>query len=269
MAMGSSDYVARSSSPTSYGFSSGTSFSCPILAGASALILSVAPNLTPMELLDLLRQTASQSNNPDNLMGWGIINTLDAVNLISVPVELTMFSGSYINGIIQLEWQTATETNNSGFEVEKKYEDASFEKIGFVFGSGSTTVETHYSFTDENPLVGRNFYRLKQIDFSGEFKYSNEIMVEVHRLTDFQLFQNYPNPFNPSTKVQFSVPQQSDVKITLHDMLGRELKLLFDDKVDAGMQEFIVDAGNLASGVYLVRMITGTFNKTIKISLLK
>ncbi len=180
-----------------------------------------------------------------------------------------MFSGNYINGTIQLEWQTATETNNSGFEVEKKYEDTSFEKIGFVVGSGSTTVETNYSLTDGNPLVGRNFYRLKQIDFSGEFAYSQEIMVEVNALADFQLFQNYPNPFNPTTKVQFSVPQQSDVKITLHDMLGRELKLLFDDKVDAGIQEFVVDAGNLASGVYLVRMITGTFNKTIKISLLK
>ncbi len=269
MTMGSNDYVARTSSPTSYGFSSGTSISCPILAGASALILSVDPTLTPMELLDLLKQTASQSNNPDNLMGWGIINTLDAVNLISVPVELTMFSGNYINGTIQLEWQTATETNNSGFDIERRFENTSFEKIGFVAGSGSTTVETHYSFTDENPLVGKNYYRLKQIDFSGEFAYSQEIMVEVKGLTDFQLFQNFPNPFNPSTKVQFSVPQQSDVRITLHDILGRELELLFDDKVDAGMQEFVVDAGNLASGVYLVRMITGTFNKTIKISLLK
>ena len=179
MAMGSWVYVARSSSPTSYGNSSGTSFSCPILAGAAALILSVEPTLTPMELLDLLRQTASQSNNPDNLMGWGIINTLEVVNSLITTAEV-----------------------------------------------------------DELP-------------------------------EDFYILRNYPNPFNPSTKVQFSVPQQSNVKITLHDMLGREVKLLFDDKVDAGMQEFVVDAGNLASGVYLVRMIAGTFNKTIKISLLK
>jgi len=269
MAMGSSVYVAKSNSSTHYGTSSGTSFSCPILAGASALILSVDPTLTPIELRELLKSTASKSTNPDNLMGWGIINTLDAVNLISVPVELTMFSGSYINGTIQLEWQTASETNNYGFEVEKKYEEALFEKIGFVVGSGSTTVETNYSFTDENPLAGKNYYRLKQIDFSGESTYSDEIMIEVQSITNFQLFQNYPNPFNPSTKVQFSVPQQSDVKITLHDILGREIELLFNDKVDAGMQEFIVDAGNLSSGVYLVRMIAGTFNKTIKISLLK
>ena len=90
MAMGSGVYVARSSSPTSYGNSSGTSFSCPILAGAAALVLSVDPTLTPIEILDLLRQTASQSNNPDRLMGWGIINTLDAIELIPVPVELTL-----------------------------------------------------------------------------------------------------------------------------------------------------------------------------------
>ncbi|MCH7772047.1 MAG: S8 family serine peptidase, partial [Bacteroidetes bacterium] len=103
MAMGSGVYVARSSSPTSYGNSSGTSFSCPILAGAAALVLSVDPTLTPMEVLELFRQTASQSNNPDRLMGWGIINTLDAIELIPVPVELTLFSGRYINGSVQLE----------------------------------------------------------------------------------------------------------------------------------------------------------------------
>ncbi|RKY98870.1 MAG: hypothetical protein DRQ13_03080 [Ignavibacteriae bacterium] len=179
MAMGSSVYVARSSSPTSYGNSSGTSFSCPILAGASALILSVDPTLTPIELRELLKSTASKSINPDNLMGWGIINTLEVVNSLVTTAE--------------------------GDEIPE----------------------------------------------------------------DFYILRNYPNPFNPSTKVQFSVPQQSDVKITLHDMLGREVKLLFNDEVDAGMQEFVVDARNLASGVYLVRMITGTFNKTIKISLLK
>ena len=179
MAMGSAVYVAGTFSSTSYTFSSGTSFSCPILAGAAALILSVDPTLTPMELLDFLRQTASQSSNPDRLMGWGIINTLAVVNSLVTIAE--------------------------GDEIPEEY----------------------------------------------------------------YILRNYPNPFNPSTKVQFSVPQKSGVKITLHDMLGRELKLLFDDEVEAGMKEFVVDAGNLASGVYLVRMNTGTFNKTIKISLLK
>jgi len=269
MAMGSGVYVARSSSPTSYGFSSGTSFSCPILAGAAALVLSADPTLTPMEVLDLLRQTASQSNNPDRLMGWGIINTLDAIELISVPVELTLFSANYVNGSIQLEWVTATETNNSGFEVLKRYEGTSFEKIGFVVGSGSTTVETHYSFIDENNLVGRIYYRLKQIDFDGGFAFSNEIIVEIPGITDYQLFQNYPNPFNPSTSIKYSVPSQSKIKITLYDIIGNEVRTLFEGIQQSGVHEINLTADNLPSGVYFVSMTAENFNKTIKITLMK
>ncbi len=236
MAMGSSVYVARSSSPTSYGTSSGTSFSCPILAGAAALVLSVDPTLTPMEVLDLLRQTASRSSNPDNLMGWGIINTLDAIELIPVPVELTLFSGSYVNGSVQLEWQTATETNNFGFEIQKRYDNTSYEKIGFVPGNGTTTNGMQYSFEDNDLLAGRIFYRLKQLDFNGDFEYSNEIMVEVLNLTDYQLFQNYPNPFNPSTTIKYSVPAQSKIKIALYDIIGNEVSTLFEGIQPGGLR---------------------------------
>ena len=269
MAMGSSVYVARSSSPTSYGTSSGTSFSCPILAGAAALVLSVDPTLTPMELLDLLRQTASRSSNPDNLMGWGIINTLGAIELIPVPVELTLFSGSYVNGSVQLEWRTATETNNFGFEVQKRYENTSYEKIGFVPGNGTTTNSMQYSFEDNDLLAGRIFYRLKQLDFNGDFEYSNEIMVEVLNLTDYQLFQNYPNPFNPSTTIKYSVPAQSKIKIALYDIIGNEVSTLFDGIQPSGIHEINLTADNLPSGVYFISMTAENFSKAIKITLMK
>ncbi len=269
MAMGSSVYVARSSSPTSYGTSSGTSFSCPILAGAAALVLSVDPTLTPMEILDMLRQTASQSNNPDKWMGWGIINTLDAIELIPVPVELTLFSGSYVNGSVQLEWQTATETNNFGFEIQKRYDNTSYEKIGFVPGNGTTTNGMQYSFEDSDLLAGRIFYRLKQLDFSGDFEFSNEIMVEVLSLTDYQLFQNYPNPFNPSTTIKYSVPAQSKIKITLYDIIGNEVSTLFDGIQPSGIHEINLKADNLPSGVYFISMTAENFSKAIKITLMK
>lgn len=269
MAMGSGVYVARSSSPTSYGNSSGTSFSCPILAGAAALVLSVDPTLTPMEILDLLRQTASQSNNPDRLMGWGIINTLDAVELIPVPVELTLFSGSYVNGAVHLEWTTATETNNFGFEVQKKYDNTSYEKIGFVSGNGTTTNGMQYSFEDDGLLAGRVYYRLKQLDFNGDFEYSTEIMVEVLNLTDYQLFQNYPNPFNPSTSIKYSVPAQSKIKITLYDIIGNEVSTLFDGIQQSGVHDINLTADNLPSGVYFVSMTAENFSKAIKITLMK
>ena len=269
MAMGSSVYVAQSGGPTDYGTSSGTSFSCPILAGAAALVLSVDPTLTPMEILDLLRQTASQSNNPDRLMGWGIINTLDAIELIPLPVEITLFSGSYVNGSVQLEWVTATETNNSGFEVQKRYEGTSFEKIGFVPGNGSTTNGMQYSFEDNGLLEGRIFYRLKQLDFNGDFEFSNEIMVEVLNLTDYQLFQNYPNPFNPSTSIKYSVPAQSKIKISLYDIIGNEVNTLFEGIQESGVHDLNLTADNLPSGVYFVSMTAENFSKAIKITLMK
>ena len=269
MAMGSGVYVARSSSPTSYGTSGGTSFSCPILAGAAALVLSVDPTLTPMEVLELFRQTASQSNNPDRLMGWGIINTLDAIELIPVPVELTLFSGRYINGNVQLEWTTATETNNFGFEVQKRYDNTSYEKIGFVPGNGTTSNGIQYSFEDNDLFAGRIFYRLKQLDFNGEFEYSSEILVEVLILTDYQLFQNYPNPFNPSTSIKYSVPVQSKIKITLYDIIGNEVSTLFEGIQPSGVHEINLTADNLPSGVYFVSMTAENFNKAIKITLMK
>jgi len=269
MAMGSGVYVARSSSPTSYGTSGGTSFSCPILAGAVALLLSVDPTLTPMEVLNLLRQTASRSSNPDNLMGWGIINTLDAIELIPVLVELTLFSGSYVNGSVQLEWQTASETNNFGFEVQKRYDNTSYEKIGFIPGNGTTTNGMHYSFNDNDLFAGRIFYRLKQIDFDGGFAFSDEIFVEITSLSGYQLFQNYPNPFNPNTTIKYSVPLQSKIKIVLYDIIGNKISTLFDGIRQSGIHEINLIADNLSSGVYFVLMTGKNFSKSIKISLLK
>ena len=269
MAMGSSVFVARSSSPTSYGFSSGTSFSCPILAGATALILSAHPNLTPMEILDMLRQTASMSSNPDNLMGWGIINTLDAIHLIPVPVELTSFTGNYIDDSVILNWTTATESNNFGFEVEKRYEETLFENIGFVAGSGSSTVEMQYSFIDDDILQNRMFYRLKQIDLSGEFVYYNAIMVDVPIVTDYQLLQNFPNPFNPGTTIKYSVPKQSEIKLVMYDIIGNEIEKLYEGVQEEGVHQIDFNAGNLSSGIYFVSMTADNFSKSIKISLLK
>jgi subtilisin family serine protease len=269
MAMGSGVYVARSSSPTSYGSSNGTSFSCPILAGAAALVLQVDPTLTPMEVLDLFRQTASQSNNPDRFMGWGIINTLATIQLIPVPVEITLFSGNYANGAVHLEWTTATETNNYGFEVQKRYDNTSYEKIGFVPGNGTTINGMQYSYEDNGLLAGRVYYRLKQLDFNGDFEYSNEIMVEVINLTDYQLFQNYPNPFNPSTSIKYSVPAQSKIKISLYDIIGNEVSTLFEGVQESGVHDINLTADNLPSGVYFVSMTAENFSKAIKITLMK
>jgi hypothetical protein len=88
-------------------------------------------------------------------------------------------------------------------------------------------------------------------------------------LNDFKLYQNYPNPFNPSTKIKYSIPQNSFVKIALHDILGSELKTLVSETVQPGTYEITVDGSDLASGMYFIRLSSGNIQKTLKISLIK
>jgi serine protease AprX len=269
MALGQGNVVASPYNDYSFTSSSGTSFSCPLSAGVAALILCVNPALTPMQVRDAMRNTASQSSNPDNLYGWGILNALDAVNYFPTPVELKSFTAKIIEGKVNLEWTTATEKNNRGFEIEKKYGNSDFTTIGFVQGQGTKTTPTTYSFVDESSVKGFAVYRLKQMDFDGKYTYSEEIRVNIPVANDFVLEQNYPNPFNPSTKINYSVPYASHVRIALYDILGNQVKVLTDNYKAPGSYSYTLNAEGLSSGVYFVRLNAGNSNRIIKITLAK
>ena len=269
MALGDGDVVASPYGDHSYSYASGTSFSCPLSAGVAALILSANPGLTPMQVRDAMRNTASQNSSPDNQYGWGILNALDAVNYFPTPVELQSFSAAVVSGKVNLEWITATEKNNRGFEIEKKSKGTDYSTIGFVQGSGTVSTPNHYRFVDENSTKGFFTYRLKQLDFDGSYTYSNEVTVDVPAAGDFVLEQNYPNPFNPSTKINYSVPNGSGVKLILYDILGNQVKVLSNEFKEAGNYSFTLNAEGLSSGVYIVRLNAGTTNKVIKITLAK
>ncbi len=268
MAMGSNVYHAGSFG-NQYYTGGGTSYSCPLAAGVCALIIQKNPSLTPMQVLQVLRSTASRSSNPDNQYGWGIINALSAINSLIVPVEMTLFSGAFENGGVILKWITATELNNFGFEIERRDDFSSYEKIGFVNGNGTTTNRITYNFIDQNLSAKRYYYRLKQLDLDGTFDYSAEIAVDIEMLKDFKLFQNYPNPFNPTTNIKYYVPDAGKLKIGLYDVLGNELATLVDKEVQIGSYEMTIDGTNLASGTYFVKMISQSNQQTIKISLIK
>ncbi len=269
MAMGSEVYVASPYNNTQYTYASGTSFSCPLSAGVAALVLCYNPNLTPMQVREALRLTGSKATNPDNYYGWGIINALNALNYFPLPVELTSFEAVPGYDKVQLKWSTATETNNRGFEIQRAGVDKKWQVIGFKEGKGNSTAISVYNFTDKNALHGKNIYRLKQIDFNGGFSFSNEIAVEVNGITEYALLPNYPNPFNPSTTIRFTIPEKSLVDLKLYNILGSEVKSLISREMEAGSHSYILDAGDLTSGVYFVTLRTEKFKKTIKINLLK
>jgi hypothetical protein len=186
-----------------------------------------------------------------------------------IPVELTSFTASVIDNQVQLNWSTATEVNNSGFEVERKAGAGSFEKVGFIPGFGTTTEVRSYSFVDQKVGVGSYSYRLKQMDFDGTFAYSSEVNVEVNPPLVFALEQNYPNPFNPATTIKFSIPQDGFVNLSVYNLLGEKVATLVNSNQKAGRYEINFDANTFASGVYFYSIEAGSYKSVKKMLLMK
>jgi photosystem II stability/assembly factor-like uncharacterized protein len=188
-----------------------------------------------------------------------------------IPVELVSFSAEVFGGDVNLTWITATELNNYGFEVERRNAELDvWSNIGFVNGNGSSSEMHYYSFSDNSAAVGKYFYRLKQLDFSGAFEYSNEVEVTIlEALNDYTLQQNYPNPFNPSTKISFSIPQSGYTTLKVFDVLGNEVANIIEGELNAGSYELRFDASGLSSGIYFYSLTSGVFTKTMKMILTK
>ncbi len=185
-----------------------------------------------------------------------------------IPVELTSFVANVVNGTVNLVWETATETNNSGFEVQRSSDGTGYTVVSFVDGKGTTTEKTKYNFSDQ-PGSGQFYYRLKQIDFDGTSTFSNSIMVDLGLPTEFSLDQNYPNPFNPSTNIQFSLPEASSVKLVVYNLLGQEVATLFNGVMEAGTHKVNFDAANLNTGLYVYKLEANDFVATKKMMLMK
>ena len=119
----------------------------------------------------------------------------------SVPVELSSFTGTIINNAVKLEWMTITETNNNFFNIERRNQNGLWKTIGVIKGAGNSLIPIRYSYIDKDLLPNGDYlYRLKQVDYNGEYKYSNEIETKINLIPgEFSLQQNYPNPFNPNT----------------------------------------------------------------------
>ncbi len=184
-----------------------------------------------------------------------------------VPVEFTSFTAVVKDGSVSLNWSTSTETNNKGFEVERQSSNGKWSTLGFISGNGTSTEMHNYSFID-NSVSGILKYRLKQIDFDGSFKYSNEVEVETTP-SAFSLQQNYPNPFNPVTTIKYSVPSTQHVALSVYNLLGQKVASLVNEVKTAGNYKIDFDASKLSSGIYLYKFEAGGFVKTNKMTLLK
>jgi hypothetical protein len=210
-----------------------------------------------------------RSDGSVNRDGWYVDDIKLVVYSSFIPVELVSFTASVKEKNVTLNWKTATETNNQGFEIHRaSYKDKlNWEKIGYLEGKGTSLEPQEYSFIDKNVELGTYLYRLKQIDFNGTFVYSSEIKIDISNPIDYYLSQNYPNPFNPATIIKYHIPAEEFVSLKIYDILGSEVKTLVNEIQKPGYYQIEFNAFDIPSGVYFYKIQTENFSSVKKMIL--
>jgi hypothetical protein len=186
-----------------------------------------------------------------------------------LPVELTAFTATSNGKEVLLNWSTATELNNYGFEIQRSSNEKDFFTMGFVKGFGTTTEQQSYSYADRSLSNGKQYYRLKQIDYGGSFEYSQVIEVEWRAFDTYLLEQNYPNPFNPLTTIGYGIKEKSNVKMIVVNAIGEEVAVLVNEEKESGYHNVEFNASTLPSGVYFYKLQAGEYTAVKKMILIK
>lgn len=182
---------------------------------------------------------------------------------VSLPVELVSFHATPLRDAIELSWTTTSETNNDGFEIEKSEDGITWKKMFFQKGKGTTDLMNDYQYSDLNPLVGVNYYRLKQIDFDKKFEYSQIVAIDFFQKKSHTTIS--PNPFKEKVKIELSKSFTTDTKIYIFNSLGKNMGSLVFEK-DTTNQVF--DVSFLKNGFYFFQITQGQnffIHKIIKI----
>lgn len=188
-----------------------------------------------------------------------------------LSVELASFEAQVNDGAVTLSWQTTSENQNLGFEVQHQVAGTSeFEAVGFVDGHGTTSRAQSYAYRVADLAPGQHTFRLKQMDLDGSFRYSPTVATTIEVPGAYYLSAAYPNPFNPQTQFELTLKQQQNVRIAVYDLLGREVAQLHEGVLPANeLQVFRFGADALPSGIYLIRVTGEHFATTRQATLLK
>ncbi|MDR3669134.1 MAG: SBBP repeat-containing protein [Ignavibacteriaceae bacterium] len=191
------------------------------------------------------------------------------INNNPLPVELSSFTYKLMGNSVNLKWITQTEINNNRFEIERKSSNSSWNKIGEVKGSGTSTLPKQYSYVDNSISYGKYIYRLKQIDYNGQYKYSNELEVNFLIPDKYSLEQNYPNPFNPSATINYSLAKDGNVKLIVYNTLGSKVATIVNEYKQAGNYSVQFNGSIMTSGIYFYKLEAGQFIQVKKMILIK
>ena len=291
VADGAGAYCALPYSPTDYsGSFSGTSLSTPLVAGAAALILSAHPGLTPIQVRDALRNTASRAASPNDSLGWGVIDAYKALLYnglaLSTDPGITLSSDGSTSIVIGAASNTPVKKDSVllYYSVDG---GATFSTSSMTLTNVTDSTNNCGSYTGTIPkqLSGliTKFY-VSAVDITNktytapynapanlfDFDYGVSGVRVTSLPSTFDLYQNFPNPFNNSTSIQYYLEKPNFTTLKVYDVLGREVATLVNEYQTAGLKPPVkFDGSAHASGVYIYRLKSGEFAAVKKLVLLK
>ena len=172
------------------------------------------------------------------------------------------------NGKVLLEWYTASESNNKGFNIERAVYQSNnnllkFEKIGFVNGNGTTSLPKKYVF-DDAPLGGKKFvYRLKQVNYDGIFKYSESRVINLFGF-DYALYDIQPNPVSSNAIIKYQLPADDNINISIYNIEGKLIKTIASGFKQSGIYQEFISTKEFLPGNYIYKMTTSRFYNSKK-----
>ncbi len=285
---GVDDYCAMTT-PTGYYYEQGTSLSTPLVAGCAALILSVHPGLTPIEVRDALRNTASNAGAPNNSIGWGAVDVEKAIlyngMVMSTDPEIVVNSDSTIS--VGVYVVSPNRVNASAVQLHysidggatyattpmtiSRYSNAATQSGEYVAALPRMTSGVHvrfYASAADSAAILRTAPPTAPREFF-ETQYGDTTASPGSLPATYVLYQNYPNPFNTSTLIRYFLPAAGQTSLTIYDLLGRKVRTLVDGVQDAGMKSVTFDGSSIASGVYFCRLRSEGFAAVTKLVLVK
>ncbi len=238
--------------------------------GANIVSIGETPSMKNIMHLDL--NYTQVLDAPGDAVLYAVSNTGNIFTMQDSPLPVTLASFSYaVSGRnVNLKWITSSEQNNSGFEVWRIFGDANrnitsnWTNIGFIQGKGTVNGNTEYNFTDKNLSTGKYYYRIKQIDYNGNYEYFDlNGSADIGAPSKVSLGQNYPNPFNPVTNIGYEIPQDARVTMKVYDIAGREISTLVNETQAAGYHTVKFDASKYSSGMYFYKVVVKSANGTV------
>lgn len=193
--------------------------------------------------------------SPNTSTDWVVyIDDVYYITTTALPVELTSFSYSVKNGVVEFNWVTQTEVNTSHFILERKTDAGLWQLVGRVAATGNSNSEKKYRLTENTNHPQAVLYRLKAVDNDGSESVCRILEVHPEQVTTFIVGQNFPNPFNPSTKIGYRLPEAALVQLQVFSITGELVYQWLEPEMAAGYHEIVFDGANLAGGVYLYRI---------------